>query len=536
LVAHQAHRRFANGISAHRHLWVIFPLWVVVAAVASAVLALVSTVRYIALSPDSTVYLSAGLNLADKGALRSWKAVPLTLYGPGLPGLIAFGHIAGLSAETASRLINIASFPAVVLLTYVLARRHLRMTSAITFVTILVAFSPVFLSIFIWAWSEPPFLAVTLAFIVVIETLVVRWSREPWLWAVAIALSWCGFLLRYSGLCLSLAGALAIVVAAPRAVRSRTRLVRAGLFMAGALVIPAAWMVRNYSTDGTLLGPRPSGVDSPALAVKSSLRIVGGWFLPHPPILVPPRSSVETGVALLIGLCLILVWFLRGARRRLGAILVIWTLIFAAVIVASDATSAVDVPNNRLLSPIYVPMLILVLLGLETLILDLRAPYAPRVVPCLLGAAVLGIGVGQLDRTGRLLQSQIQAQRARYPGSALRVRVQSLDGRWLFASDPYRAWLATRYGRLAFSPRTKLYRSNDKPHDLRFFRAALGCGPTYFLWFPEDRLASSPVRRYAGLVELARSAGVRLYRLIPKRRPHTLEACSALTSLASDGP
>jgi hypothetical protein len=508
----------------------------VAAAVGSAVLALVSTVRYIALSPDSTVYLSAGLNLADKGALRSWKAVPLTLYGPGLPGLIALGHIAGLSAETASRLLNIASFPAVVLLTYVLARRHLRMTSTIVFVTILVACSPVFLSIFVWAWSEPLFLAITLAFIVVIETLVVRWSREPWLWAVAIALSWSGFLLRYSGLCLGLAGALAIVVAAPRAVRLRARLVRAGLFLAGALAVPAAWMLRNYSTDGTLLGPRPSGVDSPAVAVKSSLKIVGGWLLPHPPILEATPSSVETGLALLVGVSLILFWSLRGARRRLGAILVTWILASAAVIVSSDATSAIDVPNNRLLSPIYVPLLILVLLGIETLIKDVRAPYAPRVVPFLIGAAVLGIGVGQLDRTGRLLQSQIQAQRPTYAGSALRVRVQSLDGRWLFASDPYRAWLATRYERLAFSPRTKLYRSNDKPHDLRFFRTALGCGPAYLMWFPEDRLASSPVRRYAGLVELARSAGVRLYRLVPKRRPHTREACSALTSLASDGP
>jgi 4-amino-4-deoxy-L-arabinose transferase-like glycosyltransferase len=207
--------------------------------------------------------------LAEGHGLRDFGAVELTLYPPGLPGVVAVAHWLSLSAEPTVRLLNAAAFACTVWLGFLLLRRLVRSRLLVIGATALLGVSPLLLSMAQMVWTEPIFIVISLCLILVLERLMC--SKGGILWLVfAAALVWLAFMFRYVGIVSIAAGGVTLLVGRMRH-GWREALARAGCFVVMSAIVPLVRIVRNRGTEGTYLGPRPPSSDE-GKAIACNLR------------------------------------------------------------------------------------------------------------------------------------------------------------------------------------------------------------------------------------------------------------------------
>jgi hypothetical protein len=249
-------------------------------ALAAVTATLIATTRGPGLDPDSADYLSSGLNLAQGHGLRTFTGTLLTLFPPGLPAVVALGHWLGISAEWTVRLFNAGAFAGAVCLGFLLLKRHVQSRLLVAASTALLAISLPLLYVSQMAWTEPAFIVICLGFILVLERLVATPRTVSWLVAAAV-LVWAAFMFKYAGLALIPAGALTLLLARRRS-GWRSALTSTGAFVALSAVVPVAWMVRNHSVDGTLMGYRAPSTDGPLFVAWRVAVVLGEWVIPIP--------------------------------------------------------------------------------------------------------------------------------------------------------------------------------------------------------------------------------------------------------------
>ena len=281
------------------------------AAVAVA-LDLLATARGPGLSPDSVEYLSAGVGLAEGRGLQMLNGNAWTLFPPGLPVVVASGDVVGLSAETSVRLFTAACFAVMPVLTYLLLRKLVQSPALRVGGTVLVAVSPAMLNVSSMAWSEAPFIVVTLLFALVAGGIWERGTLTLRDAAVLVVLCWLAFALRYAGVALIVAGVVAFVLCLEPKRRPRT-LAHVGGFAVAAAAFPVAWMLRNHAADGNFLGPRAASPDSVVDVVRSLVKTTGGWLLPTEALPLGLRGLVAVG-AVGCAAVLLFVWHRRAAE------------------------------------------------------------------------------------------------------------------------------------------------------------------------------------------------------------------------------
>lgn len=302
----------------------------VVLAELTAAIVLFQTRHGPGISYDSEHYLRTGVLIArGHGLPEGWAS---TAWPPGFPSLLAVGDWLGLSGETSARLLCAVSAGLVVWLVWWRLQRTCRRTVALA-ATAFVAVSPSLLDVSTMVWSEAPFIAVTLGFLVLLDG-----PHTDRRLAAMVGLVWAAFLLRYAGLTLIPTGF--AVIALRREWRQAVR------FAALASLVPAFWMWGNYRLDGTLMGYRNPSTRGVSSVLQTTGETVGGWvFVPHAAI-----------GAVIAALFVVAVW-----RRRWSAHAVFVT-VFVVYSVASQLRYELDPLTNRLLSPIF-PSLVIVLVG-----------------------------------------------------------------------------------------------------------------------------------------------------------------------------
>lgn len=353
-------------------------LLVLLVAVAAVVLVLVGTRQGPGLSPDSANYVSSARNLAAGRGLVNYSLRPLTVFPPGFPTTLALGDRLGVDPVDGARWLNALALGALVLLTYGLARRHVRRTwLAVGAVAVLAFASPTF-DIFTWAWSDPVFCLLVVGWLLTLESLVSRRGRAPSLIVLAALLASVAFAYRYASMTMLAASVVVIVVASwSDGLGATVR--RTSLFLAVSLVLPALIVARNL-TEGPAFGQRPSSretIDGIVRGLVVSSRGVGALAVGALVLLyVLHRYQVQHGVAA------------TGAPLLP---LVVWTGTYVAYIVVTELKTGIDPINNRLLSPIFASTVVLLAACADQL-LDLDWARHRRWVTITV-AAVLVVGV-----------------------------------------------------------------------------------------------------------------------------------------------
>ena len=333
------------------------------------------------MTSDSVYYLTTAESLKAGRGFTIWNGEPYTWWPPLFPLVLTLG-------ESVGRYVNAVAFGLTVTLSGFLASRFVRPSLAILCAACVAVSAPmVYVSGYLW--SEPPFILFTVAWLLALQSYL-KGGRLPWLVlaAVCASLAW---QTRYIGVVALVAvplvafrplGNSAVILSptlprqAPTSKHGRLRAIYHSLLFAAILILPMLpWYVRKLAIEGpqfyhlTELQPH-------LYALRLTL---GRWLMPtsHDPHLA---LAALRWFVVILGLALAYVvtsrlaraqdvrqslqgWYRREYWRL--APLVAFCVAYVAFLVGYEALVPMNGIDNRLLAPIFVPLGVLVVAGIE---------------------------------------------------------------------------------------------------------------------------------------------------------------------------
>jgi hypothetical protein len=375
------------------------------------------------------------------------------------------------------------SFGAIVALGHALLRHTVSRSAIVFSATGLLALSPVLLGISKMAWSDPPFIVVSLVFLLVLARV---WERHELTTADSLklaALCWIAFLLRYAGIALIATGGAALLISLrPFGWRVLGRVV---VFGVAASAVPLLWMARNHAIDGTLLGPRLASPDSLGFVLRRTVSTFDEWLR--------PSTALGYVIAIVVAAAVLARWLLIASRDtladpppdRVRATLwccALFAVVYVVYLTAAFLHTAFGFPDSRYLSPVYVPLVVLVATGVDVLwrsrvLRPLRYAAAAALFAVVAGQVVTSIGdtrEAAAEGTGfnrpRFTRSGVAASVAHVVDTATTPVV-------LYSNNPNALWAATGVQPIHFSPREVGPRNQPIAGQLDAFVQAVACSP-----------------------------------------------------------
>ncbi len=327
---------------------------------ATVVGTVVATARYgIGLTPDSVVYFDGAHALAHgHGYTANLHAI--SDFPPGYSAVLSLAERAGQNnLLDAARVLSVGAFVAVVVLGYVLLRRHVHSGAVVACATVVIGCSAVLLEVYEKALSEHLFLVVVLLFALAAEKLMTR-PRDPVLLGATVVLIWAAFYIRYIGIVLVLVGALLLLIAEWRQRRS-TAVVRALLMGLAGASVPMLWVVRNRAAGVPAFGHRSDASASPFKNIVRVANELSTWLATDR----APSALRALVFVVFVLACAALAMALVGKGvspppgRRSMLVLIVLVVVYVGYLVASASVVAFAAINTRLLAPVFVPVVVI---------------------------------------------------------------------------------------------------------------------------------------------------------------------------------
>lgn len=337
-------------------------------------------------TPDSANYLSTARHIVAGRGVTQYDGAPLTTWAPFYPAFLAATQLlTGVDVLAISPLVNSLLFGIIVFLSGLLFLKHLKSKLLAFLGTVGVIVAPAFVPNVITAMSESLFILLLLGYLVGFEVYREN-ARIVWLVVAAIAVG-LGCITRYVGIIFIPIGALSILIFCKGDLKSK--IVPLVIFVLIAAMPISIWGVRNYLITGYPFGGR--GVPTYTLSQSAYFifNTLLAWY-------IPGSWAASYTPALLIGLtlCIVLAFTLQNPSGKLQAYwsaqggLILVVIGYLIVMLYSSVTTTINPPDDRLMSPIFVPLTILVLALLEMTVSSLAVWVSPRLVTIVLGIAV----------------------------------------------------------------------------------------------------------------------------------------------------
>jgi hypothetical protein len=329
--------------------------------VTTAAATIAATARYgIGLTPDSLVYVTGAQNLAH-GHGYTTNGLAISDFPPAYSAVLSLAERSGHSVFAASRALSVVAFVVVVLLGYVLLRRHVRSGTIVACATVIIGCSAALLEVYEKALSEHLFLIVILLFALVAEELMTR-PRHLALLGAMVILTWAAFYLRYIGIVLIPVAALVVVAAEWR--RGRGSAVARALVLAivGASA-PALWVIRNRHAGVPALGHRSASSASLITHASRVANEVSTWLA---------TDRAPTALRALVFLAFVAACGLLGAslagkkvplpadRRSMFVLILLVVAYVGYLIVSASLVAFAEIDTStRFMAPVFVPTLVI---------------------------------------------------------------------------------------------------------------------------------------------------------------------------------
>lgn len=335
--------------------------WLLLAVAAAIAVAFASS-PLPRITPDSTTYLTGAERFADTGHFESCEG-PITLFAPGFSAAMAPLVRLGLDASDAARIVNVLATLLLVLGAGALARSAGISGRGSILAALTTAVSYVVLRNGALVWSEPLFCAVVAWLLVAAVNegrgLSVRVSARL---ALVVGLTWMLLLTRHSGVFVLPAVLLAGWFGSTHLGR---RSIRVGLLALVLVAIPALWWLRNANIAGDPFGRRSGSRYSELEVIRQLPDALSSLALPAD---LPLALRIVLLVACIAAA--VLAWRRGVGQTRVRVpVIVLWTAVagYAVGVTLAAMRTVVDPLDARLLSPIFVPAVVLVALGVGAL-------------------------------------------------------------------------------------------------------------------------------------------------------------------------
>jgi 4-amino-4-deoxy-L-arabinose transferase-like glycosyltransferase len=337
--------------------------------------------RGIALSPDSVSYISAAKSLLAGDGFMHYDGKPFVLWPPLYPMLLAGLSALGLAVLDAARLLNALFFAGIVFLSGLWLRRTLESRPQVVAGLALILLSPALRDVGSYAWSEPLFIILSLLALYCLG----RYTRlgTPRMLLAAALFTAGAILTRYIGVTLAATGVLLLLARRPS---SPVRGLRDATVYGVISGLPfLLWIGRNYAVSSTLMGPRAPSEESMPLHGYRTLRTFVQWLttVDRAPVWLVVGVSAVAVLTVGVGVrALFRRWGQMATERREPVVASIPFLLFAVVysifLLFSATSTAFDHIDTRLLSPVYVPLVLGLLPAVYVLRVSLDRGRRPK--------------------------------------------------------------------------------------------------------------------------------------------------------------
>ena len=331
----------------------------------------------VALSPDSIMYIAAARNLLAGEGFSDISGVPLTVWPPLYPLLLAAASLGTWDPLDVAGPVNAAVFG----LTVFVTGRYLRQRLASRFLAVWACLAVV-LSIPLvesasWALSGSLFILLATLALVRLDKYLAEGRLSILVWAAVFsALAW---QTRHIGVAVPVLAGLLLLFQPGTPLTQRAR--RIAVFSLVAALPMVLWMVRNYLIAGKAIGNyRPVDYTIPMLLRQTLDHLWGGWLhFDRPLVLWPslewlPAASALLLVALLaasVGWIFVRISYKRhialltGAHYVFGGFAVTYFILLIMLLMLGQTHHGL---SARYVVPLYIPLLVTVVVALDRIL------------------------------------------------------------------------------------------------------------------------------------------------------------------------
>jgi len=417
------------------------------------------------ITPDSVVYISVARNLAEGNGFLTYNGLPLVMEPPLYSILLAIIKIITfLDPHISAGYVNAILLGLIVFMSGLIMLRHLQSFGLILLGTISVLISYSIIQASLMALSESLFIFLTLLFFYYLDKYQSSGNYSSLFVFSLVAALAC--LTRYTGIIILITGLMGILFWGKKNIK--VRLSDAGIFILIAIVPIGIWLTRNYFISGTLVGQRGTSSYSLFENIRFWYRTILPWYL-------PANSTAVYPIYLLLVITLLIVYIpnkvksLYWSSTRLICPLLIFMIFYSGLIIISSTTTAYDQISDRLLSPIYVPILIILVMLSDKLLTWLTKSFRLKTITVLLFICFIHLIKSQGGNTRRVIEEYVNLSGCGY-GSELWKKSETIEyltqheglpGRFtLYSNEPEAVYFLTNY-KATRSPAKTYYNSTQ---------------------------------------------------------------------------
>lgn len=309
----------------------------------------------IGISPDSVNYESAATNIRDHFSFTDFNGLPLVDFPLGYPSFLAFiSWITGITVLQLAPVLNCFLFSGVIILTSIIIACYQKTSHVYKAgILALLACSPCLLEVYSMLWSETIFIFFILLFIVSMYNYFCT-QRVFHLILVALIAA-LAFVTRYAGVTLLASGFLLVLFNGGLVTAKKIRHLILFTLIGSSLVIVN--LIRNSSAAGHVTGVREKAIRTLSDNLQQIGITVSDWL----PFLHghATMASVIFLVILLAAVCFLLYYLLQQQYFTFYQnIVTCFFVVYAFFIIIIASISRFEELTSRLLSPLYIPMLL----------------------------------------------------------------------------------------------------------------------------------------------------------------------------------
>ena len=339
----------------------------------------ISTIRYGAvISSDSSNYIAIAENFAKGNGLFSFNGEPLLYFPPLYPILLSLSSIIlGIDPLFISNGFNAIIFGLIIYVGGVFFLRQFLSSNIFALLGIFAIFSSYILfKSSIMALSEPLFILFVILSLFLFSKYISQ-NNLKLLVLLSISVS-LATLTKYVGVTLIIWGALGILLFSSE--NLKRRISHSFVFSTISSIPICIWLMNNYIISETLTGPRSSSAFNLLPKLNDLFSTILNWYFHI-------RIVEHKGIFLIIILLLIIFItrsFVKSQYNLLNDIkeilpILLFIFIYIAFLIISTAKYSIEV-DDRLLSPIYIPLMAVLLFFVKLLIKPYHNQFSNRFI------------------------------------------------------------------------------------------------------------------------------------------------------------
>lgn len=373
-------------------------LFPVILGLIGASIIILSTSRFnVGVTSDSVAYISAARNIASGRGMTSMIGSPITAEPPLYPIVLAVvNYVFKIDPLLSVRFINALLFGLIIYLSGLLFTMHLKSSPVLVLLgTVYVLVSRSLVDISLYAWTEALFVCFVLLYILFSEKYIEK--RDTTSLVLLSLFTSLASLTRYIGIVLIPVGVIYILFFNQDNLAIKIR----HFFLFGSIsILPiTAYFIRNYILSGSLMSYNPmpfgentfyEGVSNIYHMANTMFDNVLSWFIPKR-IVVRPFFIMS--LIFVIGFIVFLAY--KGNSKKLSNLLPIYPILLFVAAYTGSLLLILGIHNHiedRYLSPIFVPTILVLLILAEKLMKPLLGRLFPKYANILF-VAVMVVGL-----------------------------------------------------------------------------------------------------------------------------------------------